>query len=148
MIRLDYKIRKASTHDFGKKVSSCVFFGTKWALTLCLMIIQLENKPSQSTKFCILHSRHIYNFFTRVKPCVCAKSEISSYSVFERTGPTSDGHLVEKIIIKKRKQALLDENTKIMFFFQLVCTGLYQSFSRDWQVCTGNQFVNHFIVNQ
>ena len=45
MIRLDYKISKASTHDFGKKVSS--FFlgggggggGTKWALTLCLMII-------------------------------------------------------------------------------------------------------------
>ena len=40
MIRLDYKMRKASTHDFGKKVSSCFFFGgTKWALTLCLMII-------------------------------------------------------------------------------------------------------------
>ena len=26
MIRLDYKIRKASTHDFGKKVSSCFFW--------------------------------------------------------------------------------------------------------------------------
>ena len=39
MIRLDYKIRKASTHDFDKNVSSCFFFGTKWALTLCLMII-------------------------------------------------------------------------------------------------------------
>ena len=44
MIRLDYKIRKASTHDFGKKNFPLVFFffwggGTKWALTLCLMII-------------------------------------------------------------------------------------------------------------
>ena len=42
MIRLDYKISKASTHDFGKKVSSFFFLGgggTKWALTLCLMII-------------------------------------------------------------------------------------------------------------
>ena len=38
MFRLDYKIRKASTHDFGEKCSS-FFFGTKWALTLCLMII-------------------------------------------------------------------------------------------------------------
>ena len=27
MIRLDYKIRKASAHDFGKKVSSCFFGG-------------------------------------------------------------------------------------------------------------------------
>ena len=26
IIRLDYKIRKASTHDFGKKVSSCFFW--------------------------------------------------------------------------------------------------------------------------
>ena len=45
MIRLDYKIRKASTHDFGKKIFLLFFFfrrgggGTKWALTLCLMII-------------------------------------------------------------------------------------------------------------
>ena len=46
MIRLDYTIRKASTHDFGKKVPSFFFFFfwggggvTKWALTLCLMII-------------------------------------------------------------------------------------------------------------
>lgn len=52
------------------------------------------------------------------------------------------------LFLNELQQALLDENTKIMFFFQLVCTGLYQSFSRDWQVCTGNQFVNHFIVNQ
>ena len=27
MIRLDYKISKASTHDFGKKVSSFFFLG-------------------------------------------------------------------------------------------------------------------------
>ena len=27
MIRLDYKIRKVSTHDFGKKVSSYFFLG-------------------------------------------------------------------------------------------------------------------------
>ena len=32
MIRLDYKIRKASTHDFGKKCSSCFFFWDKMGL--------------------------------------------------------------------------------------------------------------------
>ena len=32
MIRLDYKIKKASTHDFGKKVSSCFFFWDKMGL--------------------------------------------------------------------------------------------------------------------
>ena len=41
MVRLDYKIRKASNHDFGKKSFLLFFFwgGTKWALKLCLMII-------------------------------------------------------------------------------------------------------------
>ena len=43
----------------------CMFLD-KWALKYCLMIIEVENKPSQTIKIWILHSCHTEIFLSNV----------------------------------------------------------------------------------
>ena len=85
-----------------KKFPLVFFFWDKLGVDVMSDDYLVRKQVVLEYKFCILHSRHIYIFFTGVKPCVCAKLEISYYSGFERTGPTSDGHLVKKNNNKKK----------------------------------------------
>ena len=80
-------VSKGLTHDFVQKLEKfhLSLILDKWALKLCLMIIQVKNKPSYTIQILILHSGHIEIFSKGLTHDFGRRLEISYLLVFGQT---------------------------------------------------------------